>query len=126
MGFAQTDSSVDQQRVERGASRFVGDGVSGRTGQTVAVPFDVIVKRVVGIQLALHMDLFQARDHKRIPNPLDSANFHRHGYLRILNGGTVGRRNLQRLGFAVAVGVFHNNGIHQLGIFAQFFGNGRF
>ena len=64
--FAKSHAAIDDERIERGAARFVGHRFAGPPGHTVAVSFNKGFEGVVVVQLGIYLYTFDTRDHKRV------------------------------------------------------------
>ena len=64
--FAQTNATIDQQRIEGGATRLLGHGVTSAPRKTVAIALDEVVERIVRVQVRLDLYLTKAGNDERI------------------------------------------------------------
>jgi hypothetical protein len=62
VGFAQSATTKNHQRVKSGSTGFLRNGQSGVSCQFVAIAFYEIVEGVAGIQLAINVHSLQTRD----------------------------------------------------------------
>ena len=117
--FAEPHAAVDQQRIEGGASGLLRHGITGTAGQSVAIPFDEGVEGVVGVEVALDLDLAQAGDDERV---LDGAVGHidRERHSGVLHLAGVARRHLHGVRVGVLEAVLHDDGILQSPFVTQF------
>jgi chromosomal replication initiator protein len=85
VGLPEADPAVNQQGVESGSSRLVCDGVSCASRKAVALSFNEVVERVVGIQVGINVQFPEAWDHKRV---LDGGGF-THQFIDAVRNNTV-------------------------------------
>ena len=66
VGLAEADVAMEQQGVEAGGARFLGNGVTGRASQAVAFALNEVLQCVVGRKLRVDALLVEPRDDERI------------------------------------------------------------
>ncbi len=96
VSLAQSHRAVNEERIERGATRFLCHGKTSTARKAVALSFDEVLEAVLGIEVRIDVQLFQTGNHKRILNRRLST-VHGHLNRAVPNCGTVRGRKLYRV-----------------------------
>src|SRR6056297_1148479 len=116
MRFSQTASSVYQQWIKCSPSRIIGYGITGRSCKSVTLSFNKIIKRILGVQPRVNIQLFYPGDDKRVFNRLLGC-IQRDSNRLVLDLFTVLGRKLHRVGLVIVIRVvLHNNIVFQLSL----------
>ena len=91
--LAQSNTTVNEEGVERRAAGLVGHGKTCASCKSVALAFNEMLEGVVGIEVGINVEFAQPRNHKGI---LDGGGFadNGHGHFRIAGGAHLSRRHV--------------------------------
>lgn len=68
VGLSESYVSEDNEWIERGGARALGDGDTSRASQPVAIPFNECFEGVLGVELGVDFDLLNPRDDEWVFN----------------------------------------------------------